>query len=78
MLDLSSVQSTLSTENPDVYIFTILAGAAHALNAPTVLKKKEALSYFSIAYFEGTLIVIKQGQEINGSVRLCGPHTAIL
>lgn len=32
----------------------------------------------SVAYFEGTLIIIKPGQEINVSVRLLGPHTGNL
>lgn len=51
-------------------------GAALAPKAPAAIE--QLIMRVSVAYFEGTLIIIKPGQEINGSARLLGPHTGNL
>lgn len=67
-LDCSSVQSAQSTESPDVWAFMMLAGAAST-----------ALSRVLNSIFRrGTVIVVKRGQEINGSVGSLGPHTVLM
>lgn len=52
------------------------AAAALAPKAPAGIEK--LILRVSVAYFEGTLIIIEPGQEINDSVRLLGPHTGNL